>query len=317
MQTSFADLLSRSWDHTVEVLFRPFDLGKWCVLGFAAWLAGLTSAGGGGGSGVDRTFEVERTADDFSEAAESLAGMIDYFMNQRFLLVLAALAMLMAIGLVILLTWISSRGKFIFLDGVVRNDAQIREPWSRFREAGDSLFRFRFVFGLVQLVAGSFFIGSFIWLLLAEFSYVESIGLATIPTAIALFALLALFIFAVVVANFALSAFVVPIMYRTGLPVMAAWGELGAIFSMQPGSFILCALIVFLLGIAIGVAVIIIGLMTCCVGFLLLMLPYIGTVLLLPVHVAYRTFTALFLGDIDARFALISAPAPHVPSSTA
>ena len=317
MQLSFADYLRRSWDHMLEVLFRPFDLGKWFVLGFAAWLAGLTSAGGGGGSGVDSTFEVERTADDFGEAAESLAGMIDYLMNQRFLLVLVALAMIAAFVLVVLLTWISSRGKFIFLDGVVRNDAQIREPWSRFREAGDSLFRFRFVFGVIQLAVGLFFGGALLWLLLANFSYVEAHGLAPLPTALALIAIFVLFAFLIAAANFALGAFVVPIMYRTGLPVMAAWAELGTLFSMQPAGFLACALIVFLLGIAVGVAVLIIGLMTCCFGFLLLMLPYIGTVLLLPVHVAYRAFTVIFLAAIDERFALISPPTPQSPAAPA
>lgn len=29
-----------------QVLFRPFDIGKWLVIGFACWLARLAEGGG-------------------------------------------------------------------------------------------------------------------------------------------------------------------------------------------------------------------------------------------------------------------------------
>ncbi|HWB59674.1 MAG TPA: hypothetical protein VG733_09280, partial [Chthoniobacteraceae bacterium] len=32
-----------------QVLFRPFDFGKWITIGFCAWLASLGGGGGGGG----------------------------------------------------------------------------------------------------------------------------------------------------------------------------------------------------------------------------------------------------------------------------
>ena len=48
-------------------------------------------------------------------------------------------AMLAAVFLLIaILLWISSRGKFIYLDNVVHDRAQIVEPWSRFRRLGDT-----------------------------------------------------------------------------------------------------------------------------------------------------------------------------------
>src|SRR6266481_839616 len=33
-----------------KILFQPFDLKKWFVIGFAAWLSNLGLGGGGGGS---------------------------------------------------------------------------------------------------------------------------------------------------------------------------------------------------------------------------------------------------------------------------
>lgn len=39
--------LSQALDHVKHVLFQPFDLGKWFVIGFCAWLAFLGEGGGG------------------------------------------------------------------------------------------------------------------------------------------------------------------------------------------------------------------------------------------------------------------------------
>ena len=37
--------VSRSFSAVGRVLFKPFDIGKWFVLGFSAWLAALLSGG--------------------------------------------------------------------------------------------------------------------------------------------------------------------------------------------------------------------------------------------------------------------------------
>src|SRR5258708_30305321 len=44
----------------------------------------------------------------------------------------------------------------------------------------------------------------------------------------------------------------------------------------------LYGLFVFVLSIAVAMATLVVGMGTCCIGFLLLGLPYVGTVLLLP-----------------------------------
>ena len=51
----------------------------------------------------------------------------------------------------------------------------------------------------------------------------------------------------------------------------------------------------FLLGILTGIAVVLAGLLTCCVGLVLMMIPYIGTVTLLPVHFTFRAYGPMFL----------------------
>ena len=48
---SVVEPLTPAIERVKTVLFRPFDLGKWFVIGFCAWLAQLGKYEGGGGSG--------------------------------------------------------------------------------------------------------------------------------------------------------------------------------------------------------------------------------------------------------------------------
>jgi hypothetical protein len=53
----------------------------------------------------------------------------------------------------ILFLWLSSRGKFMFLNYVVHKQAEIAEPWHEFRKEGDSLFVWRLVCGFLSFAA--------------------------------------------------------------------------------------------------------------------------------------------------------------------
>src|SRR5476651_235617 len=48
----FTRAFDSAWERMMIILFRPFDLGKWFVIGFSAFLAGLLQGGNGfnGGS---------------------------------------------------------------------------------------------------------------------------------------------------------------------------------------------------------------------------------------------------------------------------
>ena len=56
---NFSRAFDSAWERMVVILFRPFDLGKWFVIGFSAFLAGLLQGGNGfssytSGSGNNR-----------------------------------------------------------------------------------------------------------------------------------------------------------------------------------------------------------------------------------------------------------------------
>ncbi|MBN1557370.1 MAG: DUF4339 domain-containing protein, partial [Lentisphaerae bacterium] len=42
-----------AWQGMKSILFRPFEIGKWFALGFAAWLASLGQGGGSGGGNLN------------------------------------------------------------------------------------------------------------------------------------------------------------------------------------------------------------------------------------------------------------------------
>ncbi len=109
-----------------------------------------------------------------------------------------------------------------------------------------------------------------------------------------------------------LDAFVVPIMYRHGIGVMAAWGRFLPLLSAHPLAFIVYIVIVAVLGVCAFAAIITLGLATCCMGFLLMAVPYVGQVLLLPVHVMFRGLGPDFLSQFGPDFDVFATPVPAV-----
>jgi hypothetical protein len=67
---SVIEPVSKAIEKTKEILFRPFDLKKWCVIGFCAWLATLGEGGGGGGNGGGGNYNTSQPGGGSPEAAE-------------------------------------------------------------------------------------------------------------------------------------------------------------------------------------------------------------------------------------------------------
>jgi hypothetical protein len=98
---------------------------------------------------------------------------------------------------------------------------------------------------------------------------------------------------------FFLEAFVVPLMHRYRLGAVEAWRRFFGLFSARPLPFLAVGLAVIVAFVVFGISAVMFGIMTCCLGFLLLITPYLSNVLLLPVTVFYRSFTVEFLAQFD------------------
>jgi hypothetical protein len=286
------------------VLFRPFDIGKWIVLGFCAWLAALGEGGGGG----SYNWNVDR--DDIRPRVDHAH---DWVLAHLALIVfLAVVLVLVGIILWILFTWLSSRGKFMFLDGVVHNRAAVVEPWNRFRSLGNSLFLFRIVLAIVAVVVIGAVIGLMVLSLFATGFDDGDPGAAGILFLCLWILVLLAVAFAVALVAVAMNDFIVPVMWVRGCRVMDAWSEFLSLLSAKLGIFILYVLVKIVIAVVIGLIACLVTCVTCCIAAL----PYIGTVILLPLHVFRRSFSMYFLSQFGPDYAGL-APAATRPAAPA
>src|SRR5277367_6459415 len=153
-QISVVEPVSPAPEHVKRLLFKPFDLGKWFTIGFCAWLAGLGESGGGGNFnyGGNNNFNTNNnhTAESFREFYSKAH---DWTLENLYWIVpVAIFAFIFFIALWLALLWLNSRGKFMFLHCVALDKAEVSEPWSKFADAANSLFRFRIGLGLIGMI---------------------------------------------------------------------------------------------------------------------------------------------------------------------
>lgn len=282
--------LERAFDRMRRILFEPFDLVTWMVLGFSAWLATLGSGSGGGGNFGGAPSDV---GDAFGNAASSL-------FDNMFLLGLVGMAGIVVLALIAALLWLSSRGKFIFLDNVVHERAEISNPWRQYKGLGNSLFLWRVAFvGIVIAVLAAGALIPAIPAALVSGGSFEDLSIFAMTSWGVFFGLI---VFGVVVISLFVSlfldAFVVPIMYRFDLSATQAWKNLLPWLKAHPGHFILYGFFVLLLTLGFAVVSMLACLLTCCIAAL----PYIGTVVLLPLWVTYRYLSLEWLAQFDPGF---------------
>ncbi len=311
MQISYSKPLDHAWQRMNAFLFNPFDLGKWFVLGFTAWLANLN---GGSTGGLTEQFRVTDSWDD-PQAGEWASGGLDFlrgFLDNPWAFIFAGILLLvvLAIGLVVL--WISSRGHFMFLDNLVHSRAEVTAPWTEYRNEGDSLFLWQVVFALVVFVVmGAVMAGSV--LLFFPIAAMDPPLAVSVPMVILAGTAVFIIITSLIFIEFFLTQFVVPIMYRHRVSATEAWKMFLALFREHPGSFVLFGLLYFGIMLALGVLYLALGLLTCCIGLILMALPYIGTVILLPLYTMGRYLSLEFLGQFGDGFRMLQ-PWPETPS---
>jgi hypothetical protein len=291
-----------------RVLFQPFDLAKWFVIGFCAWLAGLGQRGGYPGTGGFSRGSWH--TDSLHESMGEVKAWIG--INLFWLLPLVIFGVVLGLALWVLFLWLSSRGKFMFLHCVALNRAEVVVPWEKYGREANSLFWFRLVLGLCGLIA-----------VLPLVAWAALIGLAIMQReaagAEAIFTLMIIgsgvFVLSCIlwiVGHFT-RELVVPIQYLRGGGCVAAWRVLLELLKVNVGSFVLYLLFRILLSVAIAVITFGVALITCCIAGCFLAIPYLGTVLLLPLIVFLRAYSAYFLAQFGTDWDVFAAAAqPNV-----
>jgi hypothetical protein len=312
---AYLEPLERAWRRMVAQLFRPFDLAHWLVLGFACWLSQL--AGGGGGANFNFNVPAGIFEDDADAASLGRpAGPFPDWLDPENLVAPMAIGCLVLVVLFVLvlipvLMWLSARGQFMFLDNVVHRRAAIVEPWKEFRREGNSLFLWQLGFLLVVIVSAVAIMAPGFALLIVA----ERAGDSLLPGILVLIAPVVPWLVVVLYVGFFLTAFVVPIMHRERLRTNDAWRVFLPLFRAEWPRFLLVGLFVAALWVVVGIGIVVAGFATCCVLFVVLIIPYVGTVAMLPLFVAYRAYTLEFLAQFSPRFDFFGTPGggPPVP----
>tara|TARA_R110000850_G_scaffold85453_12_gene183742 strand:- start:1226 stop:2179 length:954 start_codon:yes stop_codon:yes gene_type:complete len=294
---------SLAWQRMKTILFNPFDLGKWFVLGFSAWLATLLEGAGSSGSGSYGDTDSDREGIDewISEVSTWVSDHIELVVGVGSVLALIGLAVFVA------LLWVSARGKFMFLDNVIHNRAMVAEPWTEFRSAGNSLFVWMLCFTIACVFLFGLLIAAMTILIVGAVS-AEGAGWtgASVAAAVCVGGLILALSIALAYVMTLLEDFVIPMMYRNKVAVTEGWSRVLGVHREYTGKFVLYFLWKALIQIGVGVVIIAFVLGTCCLGGILLAIPYLGTVLALPIYVFFRCLGPEFLRQFGDEYSLLT-----------
>jgi hypothetical protein len=286
-----------------KILFRPFDLKKWFIIGFAAFLAHV---GAGFNFNFNSNFNHHSNwrdvpgFQDFTDWIHSIPAWV--------LIVSLIVLSILVIGLMVVFAWLRARGRFIFIDCIVKNRGAIAEPWHEFRKEGNSYFLFALVVGLSFGIVVMALSLPFLLPILrgATFLHLHDVYLFSM---IALWAIVILFL----AFSWALIAHImVVVMYRQRCGAVTAFQTALSLVTNYPGEITLYCLFWIVLGLGTMVVACVTACATCCLA----LLPYIGTVILLPPYVCLRAFSLSFLRQFGPDYdvwATLPPPQPEPP----
>jgi hypothetical protein len=289
-----------AFELTKKILFQPFDIGKWFAIGFAAWLATFFNGGGFNYRGWNGNRDW-----NWKSHGHHHGPPFSIHDAPPWVIPVVIIGVVLVLALITVLLWLNSRGRFMFTDCIARNRGAIAEPWREFRTDGNRYFVFSIVITLCSLVVFGglgliFFIGWY-W------------GNPVVPVALLILFAVAVILVALIVSL--VMRFMVPVMYRQRCGAMEAFRAVWSLFTANPGVFVLFALFYILLYIAGAMIGCVAACATCCVAAI----PYIGTVILLPVVMLLFAFPLCFLrqfGDPYNVWAVVrptEPPAPPIP----
>jgi hypothetical protein len=272
-----------------RMLFQPFDVKKWFVIGFGAFLCGHF---GGLGFNIPTRFGQPYPAQKLT--------LPDEWKPWLPLIIIGFVIFVLA--LVIVLMWLKARGSFIFTDCIVRNRGAIAEPWREYRREGNSYFAFQL------LVMFGAMIAVVIAAIVLVLSGVLASGHSGPSPVLMVVLLVPLFILWIAFAIFInlVFLFMAPVMYRQRCRAVDAAREVVRLIFGSPLAFVLFCLFGIVLFLGAGMVGLIAACATCCIAAI----PYIGTVILLPVFVLLRSFSLLFLRQFGSDYDVWASAMP-------
>jgi hypothetical protein len=304
---SVIDPIGPAIEHVRLMLFKPFVLSKWFIIGFCAWLAQLGHGGGGGGNGW--------RGDNFDHGFHAIRDSI--LAHLAVIILVGAIVIPIIIIIAVALCWLRSRGQFMFVHCVAGNKAEVAVPWNKFARHGNSLFLFRIIIGFIGFlaiglpVAASIFAG-FV-MCATGFNPAAIIGLTG-----AIFVTVVVAVLVGLIAKFT-TDFVVPIMFLHTESSITGWKQCLSLIGSHKAQMLLYILFQIVIGLVIAFIVLAIYLLgfcccclSCCVSLLLvvpifnLIVLYPIVLILLPLIAFKRAYSLFYLRQFGTQFDVFS-----------
>ena len=306
MAGSAADAISQAVERSKQLLF-PFKPEKWFALGFTVF---LSQCGEGNYNSVQTpnlpfggSSRPSLPGGTHGGGAADFQKMFNDAMrafNADFALYLGLIigGVLTTLVVSIFISWFSSRAKIMLVESVIWDRVDVGAQWTRAAELGLSLFKFR----LWLMLAGGFLVfgslGLAIFVGLADFRLGNFFG-AQALIGYALFGVAALLLgFPLAILTLLLDDFVVPLMVVRNVRVGDAWRICrNEVLAGNLGGLLLFYVLRFVLAVGIGIAVFVLSCITCCLS----RIPYLGTVLILPVFIFWRAYPLYYMEQLGLR----------------
>ena len=280
----------------VELVKRrlfPIRLERWLALGFVALLdqcgrggMGFGGGGGPGGGGSGGGSGVSGEGGAARELARAQAWVLDHL---ALIIGIGVAVLVLVVALMALVAFLRSRGVFMYLDDVATGRADIVRPWREHAGKAWSFFGWSFGSGLAVLVVALALAVPLVFLVISLIRY----GPSCAPIAGILFVILLFFALAIAYGLFSLLLrdFAAPLQMALGVPAGGALRVAWGLVTANPLPFLAYVALKLVFGIIAGIAAILAGCFTCCLGFL----PVISQTILQPLHYFERSWSLFLL----------------------
>ncbi len=312
---SCVEAVYSAWDRMELLLFHPFDMGRWFMLGFAAWLANI------GQSGIGFNFSMpdfSQVADMHQSTSQAGNGGVNLF-NQIFpsdmfngILVFVLIAIVIAVlifsvAIAVIFLWVRSRGAFIFIHDLATGTTEISRPWREYSRQGNSLFLLRIAYGAVMVMLFLICVVLTILMLLGAIISHSLNGMGIAGIVFGIISLFSLVMLGILI-ELCIENIVIPVMYRKKLSSWEAIYEFVSMTNDHAMPFVRFFLMYLLLELCAAVAIAVFIFSTCCfccMGLVLLSLPYIWAVVTLPLLTFFRLYGIEFLGQFGDEYRIM------------
>jgi hypothetical protein len=316
----------------INMLFKPFKIDKWFLLGLCAWITyhlgnqgfGYNGGGGGGGGNHPASSSSSKIIHGTKHVLHSSGSFIDNLCTQIgitvgtlvLILVIFGFVMLLIVAIALVISWLKARFEFIFIHNAAHDRTEIAAPWREYKSLGNSVFLFRVVLYLISFFTAALllsvgFVGTLPWIKSCvnggKFLFPSTTAIVSILVTLFLVILFSLF-FSLI--DFFLQEFVLVIMYKKGTKVLDAYKDFLEMLKKDTFLFVKYIFLKIGLSILVAAAAATLGILTCCIGFILMSLPYIGAVVLLPVYLTYRLFGMELLAAYAPEYSPFHVPVP-------